>query len=503
LLVEQGEISYDIVATTVRGFTEERIEIVRQRVMTNEHIEGIIEDNALYLDTPLSPREKNRLFGDRASVIVEQMDDGTMSFIVAFDGEDPVQATKVTARLIDLFQEENVRSRTESAMNTAEFLENEAARLSVQIADFEDRIAAYKEENSGRLPEQERLNMQTLDRLQRELEAAEREIRDLAQRKAVAEADLAQVRADLAQARAGVVGAEPLPGSPERLRFLKAKYMRMLSTYSSEHPDVREIQREIELLDPNGSLVNVPFITEQIRQRTIELAELRRRYSESHPDVIATRRALDRLQQELDEAKSESPDNMQVTDPESQRLLAIIRGLDREAAAQRARRGELRERIAVLESRLMDTPQVQREYLSLTRGYEQLQKKYNDIKLKQTQMELAVSVETGQRAGRFTVITQAQTPDSPFNPNRPALIFLGILVGAGSGLLVSAMLDAVDKTLRDEIDVREMWGAPPMVSIPVIRNQADVRRKYIRISVYTVVIFIMVAGASISVFNSA
>jgi uncharacterized protein involved in exopolysaccharide biosynthesis len=496
LLVEQGEISSDIVATTVRGFTEERIEIVRQRVMTNEYIEGIIEDNALYLDTPLSPREKIRLFRDRASVVVEQMDDGTMSFIVAFDDEEPVRATKVAATLVDLFQKENVKSRTESAINTAEFLENEAARLSVEIADFEDRIAEYKEKNSGRLPEQERLNMQTLDRLEREREAAEREIRDLAQRKAVAEADLARVRAD-------VVAAEPPPGSPERLRFLKAKYIRMLSTYSSEHPDVRAIQREIELLDPNGSLLNAPIITEQIRQTTIELADLRRRYSDNHPDVIAAQRTLDRLQQELDAVTAENPDNMMATDPESGRLLAIIRGLDREAAAQRARREELRDRISALESRLMDTPQVQREYLSLTRGYDQLQQKYHDIKLKQTQMELAVSVETGQRAGRFTVITRAMTPDSPFNPNRPALIFLGILVGVGSGLLVSAMLDAADKTLRDEFDVREVWGAPPVVSIPMIQNQADVRKKYVRNSIYTVIILFMVAGASLSVLSSA
>jgi uncharacterized protein involved in exopolysaccharide biosynthesis len=496
LLVEQGEISSDIVATTVRGFTEERIEIVRQRVMTNEYIEGIIEYNALYLDTPLSRFEKIRLFKDRASVVVEQMDDGTMSFIVAFDDEEPVRATKVAATLVDLFQKENVKSRTESAINTAEFLENEAARLSVEIADFEDRIAEYKEKNSGRLPEQERLNMQTLDRLEREREAAEREIRDLAQRKAVAEADLARVRAD-------VVAAEPPPGSPERLRFLKAKYIRMLSTYSSEHPDVRAIQREIELLDPNGSLLNAPIITEQIRQTTIELADLRRRYSDNHPDVIAAQRTLDRLQQELDAVTAENPDNMMATDPESGRLLAIIRGLDREAAAQRARREELRDRISALESRLMDTPQVQREYLSLTRGYDQLQQKYHDIKLKQTQMELAVSVETGQRAGRFTVITRAMTPDSPFNPNRPALIFLGILVGVGSGLLVSAMLDAADKTLRDEFDVREVWGAPPVVSIPMIQNQADVRKKYVRNSIYTVIILFMVAGASLSVLSSA
>src|SRR5690606_8366524 len=115
------------------------------------------------------------------------------------------------------------------------------------------------------------------------------------------------------------------------------------------------------------------------------------------------------------------------------------------------------------------------ELLSLTRGYEQLQQKYDELKLKQTQVELAVNVEAEQRAGRFALITSPTVPDGPVRPNRPALIFLGLLFGVGGGLLVAIALEAADKSLRDDHDVRDAWLAPPLTTIPQIRNQVDAR----------------------------
>ena len=497
VLIEQGEISSDIVETTVRGFAEERIEIARERVMTADHIHQMIQDYGLYADSSGSLPEMYALFRERTSVVVEELEDGTISFIVAFDDENAVKATEIAARLIELFQEENVKSRTESAVNAAEFLEEEASRLSVEIAEYEIQIADYKEQNSGRLPEQEGLNVQLLDRVERDLEDVEREIRELAQRKAIAEADLMRVRSN-----AGAVGgAVPSPGSPDRLRYLQAEYLRMLSTYSSEHPDVRKIRREIEILDPTGSLDTSPVIADQIREKTIELAELRNRYSEDHPDVLVTIRTLDRLQRELDSTNIEL-ETTSSADPELVLLLAVISGLDREMAAQRIRRDELRERMALYGSRLMGAPQVQREYLSLTRGYDQLRQKYDDVKLKQTQLELAVSVEEEQRGGRFAVSTRARTPESPFFPNRPALIFLGIFLGIGSGLMLATVLDAMNKTVRDEIDIRDAWEGPPLVSIPLIQNDTDTRKRRSQVTTYVAVMLLMVVAASISVLVS-
>ena len=496
LLVEKGDITSDIVETTIRGFAEEQIELVRKRVMTAEHVQNIIEEYEIFIDRPITLGEKVRLFRQRSSIVVEQLEDGTMSFIVAYDDEDPVLATAVVARQMELFQLENVMSRTESASSAAEFLESEAARLSVEIADYEIRIAEYKEQNSGRLPEQEMLNMQLLDRAERELEAVEREIRELTQRKAVAEADLLRVKAGTISES----GVEPPPGSPERLRYLQSEYLRLSMIYSSEHPDVRRLRREIEILDPNASVLSIPVISEQIRERTAELDDLKNNYSESHPDVMLVQRSLDQLQQKLRQARAATETELG-SDPDSVRLLAIVDGLVSEIAAQNVRRDEIRRKIATYERRLMEAPQVQREYLSLTRGYEQLKQKYDDIKLKQTQLELAVSVEEGQRGGRFAITSRASTPTSPHMPNRPALIFLGVLLGVGSGMMIAAILEATNKTVRDAHDVREVWEAPPLVTIPQIRNRSDSKKQKFQIFAYIAILLAMVGGASMSVLG--
>ena len=495
LLVEQGDIPVDLVQTTVRGLAEERIELVRSRVMDGKNIVELIARHQLYANSPMSDGEKNRLFRDRSSVVVEQMADGTISFLVAFDDEDPNRAKDVAESLTTLFQQENVSSRTESAASTATFLENEADRLTGDIARYEERIAEYKEQNRGRLPEQVELNIQFLDRAQGELDNVERDLRMLEQRREIAEADLARARATT-----GFAGGEPPPpGSPGRLRYLQSEYLRLLTTYSSEHPAIRKIRREIEVLDPNASVLSVPVIEEQIRLKQAELSDLRNRYSADHPDVIAAQRTLERLQEQRVASGTSDGGTVQDTDPEIRGLVAVVQGTVREIEALRARSQALREKIAEYETRLTNAPQVQRELLSLTRGYEQLQQKYDEFKLKQTQVELAVNVEVEQRAGRFALITSPTVSDSPVRPNRPALIFLGLLFGVGGGLLVAIALEAADKTLRDDHDVRDAWLAPPLTTIPQIRNQLDTRRHATKVAAYAITMGVMVTGTALLV----
>lgn len=495
LLVEQADIPADLIRTTVRGFGEERIELVRKLVMTDENIMSLVHTHEVYAGLGLEPRREIQLFRQSSSVVVEEMDDGTLSFLVAFDDEDPRRARNVAVSLMTLFQEENVKSRTESAASTAAFLENEAERVAIEIAEYEERIAEYKEINKGGLPEQVKLNIQFLDRVERELENVEREIRSLEQRQGLAEADLLRARSG-----GGVESrTAPLPGSADRLPFLQAEYLRMLSIYSSEHPDIRQIRREIEMLDPGALVLSRPIIEEQIRLKQQELADLRNRYSSDHPDVAAAERALERLEAQLESAGGSDGGVAQVTDPNVMRLSAIMQGIAREIEAQRTRRQDLRERITVYEERLTNAPKIQRELLSLTRGYDQLQEKYDDVKLDQEQVELVVSVEKEQRGGRFALSTSPSVPDTPYIPNRPATIFLGLLLGIGSGLLAAVAIEAADKSLRDELDIRDVWEAPPLVAIPQIRNQLDLRRHAVRVSAYVLAMGVMLTGAVLTV----
>ena len=500
ILVEEGDIPSDLVSTTVRGFVEERIELVRQRVFTNEHLNAIIEEHDLYSDDEVEAAGTSaaNMFRRGAAVVVEELADGTISFIVAFDHKEPRKARDTVNSLMRLFLAENVASRTESASEAAAFLETEAARLAGQIAEFEVRIARYKEENRGGLPEQQNLNMQMLDRAERELNDVGAEIRTLEQRRTVVDSDILRHQNSVSN----FTGDVPAPGSADRLKYLQAEYLRMMSVYSPEHPDLVRVRKEIELLSPGASGFNKTFIQEQIRIKQGELSDARMRYSDDHPDVISLQRQLADLREDYANAPEALTVDSATQDPELVRLTAERDGIDKELAAQRTRQRQLRSSISELQGKLASTPQVELELLELTRGYDQLREKYDDIKLKQTQVELAVSAEQAQRAGRFGIVTSPLVATTPAVPNRPAVIFLGFLLGLGLGFATAASLESADKTIRDQHDVREIWGAPPLVAIPEIRNQADTRRRMIQTAVYSASIVAMVAGAVFSVIQA-
>jgi len=496
VLVEEGDIPDDLVSTTVRGFVEERIELVRTRVFSDEHILELVDKHSLFMtaEQASSDRQKILLFEDSSAVNIEEMPDGTISFSVSYDDPDPVRARDVAEDLIQLFIAENVADRTQSASMAAKFLEEEADRLARQIADFEERLARYKEVNSGRLPEQVGLNIQLLDRAERELEAVGSEVRSLEQRRAVLESDIVRLNSSM-----GFGGEPPPPGSADRLRYLQAEYLRMLSIYSPQHPDLVRVKREIELLSPGGSGLTKRYIAEQIRMQELELADLRSRYSTDHPDVVRLSRSIDELNEEYRRAPESTTESEEYQDPEMMRLMAERDGIDNELSAQRSRRQELRSRISEYEDRLTNSPEIERELLDLTRGYDQLRQKYEDVKLKQTQVEMAVSVEQNQRAGRFAITASPRLPSSPAIPNRPAIIFLGLLAGLGMGLALVGILEGADKTIRDEFDVREAWGAPPICAIPEIHNLADDRRRVVMTTTYVLAIALFVISAALSV----
>ena len=189
-------------------------------------------------------------------------------------------------------------------------------------------------------------------------------------------------------------------------------------------------------------------------------------------------------------------------DPEMMRLHAERDGLDKEIVAQRRRRNQLRQNIATYEESLSNVPKVEFELLGLTRGYDQLREEYDDMKLKQTQVELAVTVEQQQRAGRFGIVESPRVPSQPVVPNRPALIFLGLLFGVGLALAISAILESADKTIRDDQDIRENWGGPAIVAIPQIRNAADNFRKNFLLTTYWAAMVVIVSFATMSVVNA-
>ncbi len=275
ILIEQQEIPREWVPATVTSFADQRIQAISQRVLTTANLTRVIEKLNVFT------RERREL-GTEA--VVQRMRDNfnvntisakvrdpqsgrsgvaTIAFSISFDHRSPVAAQKVANELISLYLEENVKTRTEAVSDTTRFLEEEARKLADRLSDMEARIAEFKKENMGRLPEQQDLNLQLMQRAEQALLETQRQIQAMEELKTFLSSALAQMRN-----RAPAVNGQSSASGPETdLQSLRTRYASLSSIYAEDHPDLVRLRRQIAALDRTGASGNAAAIAGRLETR--------------------------------------------------------------------------------------------------------------------------------------------------------------------------------------------------------------------------------------------
>jgi len=473
ILIEQQEVPQDIVQSTVTGYANQRLQIIQQRVLTNANLLQIVHKFNLYPQNEKSETQDSKIVSKvRKGIMVEATSanvidsrsgrsmSATISFNVSYDADSPEVAQQVADELAKLFLNENVRMRTQQAESTSGFLSEEEGRLGGNLEALEAKLAAFKERNTGRLPELMNLNMSQLERTQRELEDTERQIYNLEERKLLLQGQLAQV--------------EPYAGlnSPGgRLRMAQTEYLSATSKYSPDHPDVVRARREVEALKKEAGIHDGrDTIEAEYKMVRAQLVAAREKYAEDHPDVIRLKNTTAKLESKLKAAPASDQIRLALK-PDNPAYIALLTQLDTvnlNLKAAKEQRARAREKATDYERRVVQTPKVEQEGLSLQREYASASKKYSEIKQSQMGAEMAVELEKGQRGGRFSLLEPPQLPNSPRIPNRRAFILLGLVLGFGGGIGYASYAEYMDRTIRGSRSVRAVLQSPPLAVIPYI-----------------------------------
>jgi uncharacterized protein involved in exopolysaccharide biosynthesis len=490
IFIESPEVKGSLIPTTVQvSSTDLRIDRIRDKVLKTENLVPLIEEFSLYRDVDPedrpsamredidTPRILDSENGPRQQLTVGE----TIGFEVAYRHVSPAIAQKVASRLADMFVQENIASRTETVTETSRFLQTQAEVLKAELARTEQALAEFKRLHAGTLPADKQLNEQLLDRTERDLEAVEREMRTLQDRKNLYTTQLA--RTPKSVTLYGEKG-DPILGSDERLELLRREYVTMAARYSPEHPDLVKLRKEIELLSADGTVTaGTEDLQLEIDEKRAELESLRQRYAEDHPDIKRLERTLDGLLEQLKNApktpgklgSGRAPNN-----PDYLELQTQIGNVDTELVALRRERDEYRERITDYETRLARAPETERELLTLTRDYEIAGHDYDEIRKKQAEAERAIVIEDQQRAERYVLQRDAYLPTSPAQPTHLTLLVMGIFLGLTAAFGTGLLIEAFDNTVRGVRDIRNMFAAPPIAIVPMIENHSDSRHRILR-----------------------
>ena len=435
ILIQGQEIPDDLVKSTVNEFAEQQIEVTRQRLMSSPNVVGLIDKYNLYSDIRASTPVHELVGKFKSSVFVNMIsadvpgqfgrkNKANVAFSVAFLNGVPEKAQAVANELATLFLEENVKSRTSKADETAKFLEEEADRMQVQVQDLENKIAEFKVEYGDALPEMLEFNLSTLERIESQIIDNKESQVKMGDQLHSLNLELSNI-SPFEQFSSGGSASTPR----QRLMNLRAEYSQLSLQYAESHPDIVRIKDEITT-------------TEKAIKQT-ESTEI-----------------------------SDDADN-----PVYRQLKFRIDSIEKDLSRLKDRRKGLEDNLVDYQERVKKTHQVKRGFDSLTRDYENKLAKYKELRAKQLEANVAQNMEAENKAGSFKLIEPPLLPIAPVKPNKIKLLLMVIVLSGGLGVGLMIAAEFLSPGVRTVAANAQVFGMEPLAVVPHIYNTEDIYSK--------------------------
>jgi polysaccharide chain length determinant protein (PEP-CTERM system associated) len=429
VLVEQPSVPVEMIKPVDTTDINERLASMQQQILSRSRLEPIIRQYGLFQSdinkssmddlvaqlqkdievTPVLPMEATRATN-------------LPGFFVNVTLPDPRLAQEVCTTITSMFIEENLKSRQTRSEETTQFLAQQLADAKKNLDDQDAKLAAFQSRYLGSLPDEQSANLNLLNNLTTQLDAATQGISRAQQDKSLNQSMLTQQVAAWQSSKTG------------------------------QNPDT---------------------LDQQLATMESQLTSLRARYTDDYPDVIKAQADIAALKKKMTEggAQAGTDDKNPKTSVEPAQitqLRAVIRNDDQTISEKTKEQEQIRQQIKTYEGRLQSTPAVEQQFKELTRGYQTALQSYNDLLKKEEDSKMAVELERKQQGQQFRVLDPANLPDRPSFPNRPAFAGGGLAAGLGLGIVLALFIEIQNTSMRSERDVEFALRLPVLAMVPSI-----------------------------------
>lgn len=225
--------SEELVRHTVSELLEQRLLTIRQEVLARPILEQTIQELNLYPELVTDHGMDAAIERMRRDIDVKV--EGDTAFELTYSARDAETAAKVANRLPAIWSERTAQTRQAQAAIAAGLFADEVEQLGKSLADWERKIAQFKVDHMGELPEQLEANMRSLERTVMEIDSRSDELR-------MADAR----RSDLVQAHAA------MDTEAGRLKAAEdAKVQELIGArnqWTEDHPEVQRLSKDLEAL---------------------------------------------------------------------------------------------------------------------------------------------------------------------------------------------------------------------------------------------------------------
>lgn len=361
-------------------------------------------------------------------------------FSFSFRDTDPQRARMVVQNLVSLFLESDSSSSKRDSDEARAFIDEQIKNYEQRLSESENRLKEFKLRNLGMGDASGKDYFSRISALTEESNKLKTELRASEQSRDAIKRELdTEDPVIVSEAPAPVV----IPPTP---------------------PDPR-LEAQRRLLD-----------------------DLLRRYTELHPDVVATRKLIARLEEQQqaqqvaeEAARAKAAENKVAprvsasTNPVFQKLKVSLADAESAVAALRVRSSDTQARLAELRASASKVPQIEAELAQLNRDYEVVRRQYEALVGRREKASISENVDA-TRMTSFRMIEPPRTAPDPVFPNRRMLAPVALLFALAGGITASYAGMQLFPKISNARELGQLLKRPVLGSVSMLITEPMRRR---------------------------
>lgn len=426
-----------MVGMTVQPNDNQRIAMLSRIVISRPNVEKIA--HTVGLDAKSSSKEEyERLIDDLLKVLAIKETGSANLYMLTFRDTIPERAKRVVESLATIFIESGLGNKTSDADAAKKFIDDQIVIYEKKLQDAENRLKEFKLRYLGMTPG---------------------EGKDFFARMSEMSALLSQAQLELRQAE------------NSRDAFKRG--------LENEEHDIAPVA--VAPSAAGGSIAEIDARIDSIRR---SLDGLLLKYTESHPDVVGTRRVIRELEEQrrqllLTHKKGDAPQpQFTGSGPRAyDQLKVALAGAEANVAALRARVTEYSARASRLKESARLMPQLEVEFAQLNRDYDVNKKNYESLVARRESASMSSEMQSVSGVADFRLIDPPRVSPRPVVPNRLLLLPLSLLAALGAGFAAAFVAMELRRTFYDSRMLREVTGLPVLGVVSMIISESTRRKQ--------------------------
>ena len=416
-----------------------RVNMMTRILLSRPNLEKVARETDLDLRAS-TPKEHEALMSKLQNNIKMKGEGGSRRrndnlYTISYVDRDPQLAQRVVQTLLNAFVEDTLGSSRVDTAAAQRFLDKQIQEYEVRLTEAEQRLAEFKKEHVGMMPDD----------------------------KGDFYARLRATQDQLEQTRTALVATS------NRRDELRKQLQEQASQQGSTELDA------------------------EIKERRKELGTLLLKYTDQHPDVLALREMVAQLERRKENEKKEQKDFPASMDRIYESIKISLGAADAEAATLHAQVADQQRKVRELQTTVEKVPEVEAKLSRLNRDYSVTNTRYESLLQRFESARLSEQAAQSSDDIKFRIIDPPIVPREPTGPNRlrfaTMVLFAGFVVAAALAFL----LHDTRPTFLTAKSLRDVTGLPVLGTVSMKWQPKQLFRLRVEFASFVIVALLLVA----------